>query len=200
MRTATILLLLATSTPAWAERGVPSKYLGGSVELSNGLASQPRPGFELQVALLEHLELELGVIHHQIDGDPFAERTARDPRDTWLVQGGARAKIPIENAALLLGLGVIEGATAVAAGCQSSGIINLCGDENGTLAYRRWDHAVWVRPELGAEGGFGPMAVRLTVAPLIQLAHPDQVEGCKSCDDGEPGALLTLSLHGRISL
>ena len=200
MRTATILVLLAGSTPASAQRNVPSRYIGGSAELSNGLSAKTQPGFELQVAPLEYLELEFGVIRHRIDGNPFAERPASQARDGWLLHGGARARIPIENAGVLLGLGVLEGATAVAAGCLSSGFIDFCGEENGTLVYRRWDHAVWLRPELGAEGGFGPMAVRITVAPLIQLAHPDQVEGCTTCDDGEPGGLLTLSLHGRIPL
>jgi len=200
MRTATVLGLLATSAPAWAEPEIPPRYIGASVELSDGLAGKYQPGFELQVSPHEHLELEVGLIHHKIYGNPFADGPAGEDSATWLVQAGARAKYPFRHVAIFAGLGVIGGPNAVSAGCQSSGLIDFCGDQNGTLVYQRWDRALWLRPELGFEAGFAPVVFRITVAPLIQLADPDQVEGCAECDHDEQGSLITLSLHGRIPL
>ena len=111
-----------------------------------------------------------------------------------------RAKAPVRRGALFAGLGVDVGEHGTANGCTSSGLIDFCGDEKGTWVYRHYDRAVWLRPEFGGEVALGPVAMRMAVAPLIQLASPDVQHGCIECDDGEEGVTFTMGLHGRVPL
>jgi hypothetical protein len=179
-----------------ARAEVPSSYIGASVELVNGLAGASELGFAVQATPLAYLELEASLIRHEVDGDPFADDDG--DRDTWLAGGAARARLPLRHGALLAGVGLTGGEHGVRNGCQARGFIDFCGDRNDTLVYRRWRRALWLRPELAAEVGIGPVAARLAVAPLVRLGAPDMERGCLECEDGEQGVLFTLGLHGRL--
>ncbi len=178
---------------AWYSRG--PTYVGASAEMMNGLAGASEFGFALQVAPLPFLELEAGMLRHEVDGDYF---TMGSDRDTWVYTGTVRLKLQLGYYAIFFGVGVMSGDHAVQNGCISTGAINFCGDENNTLVYRAYLPAWWVRPEFGGEVGFGPFALRMAMGPLILLSDPDRINGCGMCSDGSSGFLFTVGLHARV--
>lgn len=166
------------------------RYVGASLELTNGLDGASELGFAVQGAPLRYLELEAGGIRHDIEGKES---------DVWLVTATARAKVPFRRGAVFLGMGVIAGEHSAANGCTSSGFLDFCGGED-TYVERHWDRAIWLRTEIGGEVSLGPVALRMAVAPLVHLTDPDTESGCAGCDDGEQGFLIAMGLHGRIPL
>ena len=194
MRTIAALLVVFATTPADAD--VPETYLGASLELSNGYDGASEVGFAAQVAPVRFLELEVGTIKHDVDGD----ESVGERSDTWLLSLAARGKLPLGDGALFAGAGMVTGEHSARDGCTSSGFLNFCGDRQGTFVYRHWEHAVWIRPEIGGEAALGPIAARISVSPIIQLASPDAERGCLECSDGQNGIVVTLGIHGRLRL
>lgn len=173
------------------------RYVGASASLASGYSGRGEFGFGIQVSPHPYLELEVGTLKHEVRGDDDA---MIDSHDTWLESATVRAKKPLRHGALFVGLGVDVGEHAVANGCSSSGFIDFCGAANGTFVYHHYDRAVWLRPEFGGEMATGPVAARISIAPLIQMASPDQERGCLDCDDGEDGITFMMSVHGRMPL
>jgi hypothetical protein len=189
-------LVLLLATPARAD--APLTYIGASFELTSGLAGASEWGGALQVALRNHLEVEVSAIRHEVDGDPFA--AGADDHDVWIFGGTARGRLPVGHAAFVAGFGVLAGEHGVVNGCRSEGFLDFCGDRQGTLIYRHWRRAIWLRPELGGEIALGPIAARLSVSPLVLLGGPDDERGCVECSDGMGSLLFTIGIHGRIPL
>ncbi|HEY5924424.1 MAG TPA: hypothetical protein VIV11_22255 [Kofleriaceae bacterium] len=196
MKTPWMLLatLIATGT-AYAEGEQPAglryeKYIGASVELTNGFAGASEFGFAVQAAPLRYLELEAGAIRHKVGAEES---------DAWLVTATARAKKAFKHGAVFAGIGMITGEHSAENGCTASGFIDFCGGTD-TFVSRHWDRALWVRGEFGGEVSLGPVAFRFSVSPVSQLAEPDMESGCIECDDGEQGVVFTMGLHGRFPL
>ena len=196
MHKAMTALLFLVATPALAD--APRTYIGASFELTNGLAGGSELGGALQFAMLRNLELELSAIRHEVDGDPFGEGI--EHHDVWIFGGTARGRLPVGHAAFIAGFGLLEGEHAVQNGCLSEGFLDFCGDRQGTLVYRHWRRAVWIRPELGGEIALGPIAARMSLSPLVLLGAPDEERGCVECNDGMGSLLFTIGIHGRLPL
>ena len=165
------------------------------VTLTNGLSGKSEFGGVVTVAPVRYLEIEVGTIRHDVHAHGDAHF-----HQTWLATTAVRAKLPLRRGALFVGFGVITGEHTNQNGCTSSGFIDFC-DGMDTYVTRHWDRAVWLTPEVGGEVALGPVAMRMSISPLINaLPKPDYESGCLNCDDGAPDILINIGLHGRIPM
>ena len=170
-------------------------YVGAGATLTSGLSGKGEFGAVVDVAPIPNLELEVGTVRHDVHGHMGLEY-----HPTWLISTAARAKLPLRRGALFAGFGVITGEHANANGCTASGFIDFCGGVD-TYVNRHWDRAVFLTPEFGGELALGPVALRMSVAPVIDASpDPDYEEGCLACDDGGPEIVFNIGLHGRVPM
>jgi hypothetical protein len=156
------------------------RYLGAHAKLVNsGLAGQSELGFGVALAPTRHLEVEVGGIRHEADGNPFAEDTMRT--ESWLLHGTVRGRLPIDRYALLAGVGVVTGGHAMSTGgtCTGGGLINLCpgGQDYDNRSFASWDRLWLLRLDIGGELAWGPLVMRTTFGPALPLNEPDVTEG-----------------------